>query len=100
VTDADELSEGDEVHIEDQYWTARARVLSVGDPITDPADRSFELEIIASEGYDPEDCVDWTVKPTGKLTWRISTFEEATDGEGFSGWKDVSNEAVVMRVEE
>jgi hypothetical protein len=98
VTDADELSEGDVIHIEDEHWIARARVLSVGDAITDPTNRNFELEVIASENFNAEGIIDWTAKPGSKLTWRIHGF--AADHDTFEGWRVMSDAAVIMRVEE
>ncbi|MFC6770229.1 hypothetical protein ACFQDD_01595 [Halorubrum pallidum] len=99
VTDADELSEGELIHIEDKHWAARARVLSIGDSITDPINSSFELEIVASDGYDPENVTDCTGKPRGAFGWRIAGFKEDEDGD-FTGWVDISDEAIIMRAEE
>ena len=98
VTDADELSEGELIHIEDEHWVARARVLSVGDAITDPTNRNFELEVIESENFDADSIVDWTAKPGSKLTWRIHGFDQ--DDDSFNGWNVMSDAAVITRVEE
>lgn len=98
VTDADELSEGDVIHIEDEHWIARARVLIVGDPVTDPTSRNLELELIASKNFDTEGITDWTAKPGSKLTWRIHGF--AREHETFEGWRVMSDAAVIIRVEE